>query len=841
MLFSAESGAGGHPGMGMNFREVPQTYALYFGPAECVRHTFSGLAEDGDASILVINDVQTSLGLTEELVAEAVDAIREKRPQVRAFVLYTSCQTSFLGIDFRALCLDLHKRTGLCFAHVNCSRMMGGRVPGAPREGDGTARRRRGPGGPGGGFGTRRALFGMLEQCEDNGETGVLVLGGDALSPYNDLRDYVALDGIEWVRSVGDLASFDEFAACRNAALAIVLDSSWQDVADYLQQQFSIRCLQLQPSYSFAEIAADYERIDEALAGYGTVEQHAYLRTRRDERMQYAEHALQQALRFCGALELDLRLVARPYSLAENLLDYGFAIWSVNAAKMGPPMLGGGGNDEAARERLRRRAPWLVDDAAGFPGGPSGPGGPGGPGGGTGFVLQRDRPASFINRVRARPFMARSEELAWWGYSALTQLMWQLCGCARASTARVETNGAPGQAAGEPTTMARDTVTAMRGLWSNMAPSATDSNGASAVFARAKAFVVLHDVHGSATSLSYMFDMNQVRAIYSAVSLPEIVYTTGDEDAFQERIATMFYEAREFCVQEGRDVPEFVVVLGAPVSKLVGIDLQHRARLLQERLGVPALSVETSGGEPYDKGIAGAYETLYQLAAANGNATPRPGGANIIGLTQMDWRDENTVACLLQQFDAAGLQLVSDFGYSGTLADWAHLLEAERNIVVCAGGLRIAKKMEREHGIPYTTIDELDWFDEWAVGLSVKGCGRVLVIGEQLQSALVRRLLERMDAGTVDCATFFTCDTGLRHAGDVKLKSEGELVDLLDKRSYAYVIADSAYARLLPENSMLIPLKHTPESFGVRQDDSIAFSQRWLCWAAARMGARVTA
>ena len=81
--------------MGVDYHLIPQMHVLFFGPIECARHSFSSLVDDEDASILVVTDVQASLGETERLVADAVSEIVEDDDSIRGFLLCTACPVSY--------------------------------------------------------------------------------------------------------------------------------------------------------------------------------------------------------------------------------------------------------------------------------------------------------------------------------------------------------------------------------------------------------------------------------------------------------------------------------------------------------------------------------------------------------------------------------------------------------------------------------------------------------------------------------------------------------------------------------------------------------------------------
>ena len=369
----------------------------------------------------------------------------------------------------------------------------------------------------------------------------------------------------------------------------------------------------------------------------------------------------------------------------------------------------------------------------------------------------------------------------------------------------------------------------MKNLWRSISPLLPDVSGAMAVFAASPALVVALDSRmGLARSRGGMGTPG-AQADVQVVNLPELAYATGDEAAFLARVEQLHAQGNERRAGSAQRAFELVVLLGAPVSALTGIDVQRLARTLQGRLGVPVLGVETTGNRSYDKGIAQAYEALLSLADADVETCP--GTVNVLGCTVLDLPGSAVHGQLLAGLQADGMVAASDAGYTDSLTQWRQLRAAERNIVATGAALPLARSLQAERGIPFTRIDELSYFDEWAAGLSVGACGKVLVFGEQVQGMLLRRLLRRMGARQVDVATFATCDKALRGPGDRKLASDTELAELVRDGGYASVIGDATLAPLVPAPTRLVPLAW-PAVQPELAYDATELTPAWLAWAA---------
>ena len=397
--------------MGMNFHLIPDMHVLFFGPAECARHTYPGLVDDPKASMLVIDDVQTSLGKSEDLIREAVDEIVHMRPEVRGFVLCTACQTAFLGIDLEGLCTSLHQETGLAFSHIEANRMSADNIPGRERK---TV-----PGGDR--YHTRRAFMRMLAQVprEDDAPRGILVLSDEPLDASNELLVYAQVPGISWVKSVGDCESMDEFLELRHAISTIALAPAWAEPQKCIEERLGIPGIFASTSYSLSEIDGYYASLDAMLMDCGLkVRELEVAKKRIAGARRRAVHVVDELLSTFKdtPLELDLRVVGRPFSLVETLLDYGFRVIDMQPSY--ESIQHKEADDAPAFERLCEREPGLALRFAKHGNSQTRSGG------------TTTRNARRTGRFVVRPALIEAEhvpeEVSWWGYASIVKLAQEL-------------------------------------------------------------------------------------------------------------------------------------------------------------------------------------------------------------------------------------------------------------------------------------------------------------------------------------------------------------------------------------------------------------------------------
>lgn len=585
---SLEEAGGRRAPMSAAVTMLPQTHALYFGPSQCARHCFPLFEGEGRASLLAIDDVDAAMGRSGERVVEALRAIAEDDPELRGAVLCSACPTAFLGLDIGALAEGVHRETGLLVAHVEADRMQPGNIPGPMRVDV--------PGGDR--FHVRRALLGMLEQAgsPQGRRRGVLVLSDGPLAPGCDLRDLVLLDGVGWVRSIGGLADFDELLECRGALLAISTSPTWDEAGEYLHGRFGVPFLSATAGYSLEEADGFWDDVDEALAACGSRGQREELLARRARRRSEAEKARSRALAACPRLSLDLSGAVRPFSLVRALEDGGFEVDSAEIPFERVAHREGG--EQGAYERLCAERPDLVATiAAGRR--PRGGGGSASPGGGA---TRRREPATL------------------WGYSAVERLMRAIeaAGHEGAGSGEGFVRMQPQAAGAVARPAAADAAEpprapAVPGLRRGELPPPSDVNGAQSVLAQAPALAIAIDSRGSVSTFARMVDLSACEADFESVDLPELCYASGDEESFLERMAALYERCSERREAEGRRGLEFVALLGAPVSSLIGVDVKRWARRLEERVGLPVVGVETTGNASFEHGAALAREELALL------------------------------------------------------------------------------------------------------------------------------------------------------------------------------------------------------------------------------------
>lgn len=267
--------------------------------------------------------------------------------------------------------------------------------------------------------------------------------------------------------------------------------------------------------------------------------------------------------------------------------------------------------------------------------------------------------------------------------------------------------------------------------------------------------------------------------------------------------------------------PSFVLLSNAPVSSMIGTDLEDVADTITAESGIPAASIDLTGHKYYDHGLSKTMLTLARLLVEPAGEKV-PHSVNLIGGNAIDWSAQ-TLRDIRSWITKRGFQIVSQWGGTERTVNLKQAARAELNLVLTVSGLATAKWMEREFGIPY--IAAAPFGTDWCARLRCAMCypdqkdvlelpedtgtPHILILGEQLTSNAIRNTLQHAyKMGGTHTATFFTFEKSLARPGDRRLKSEDDLKQLLHSGTYDLVIGDRDLSVLAPDGIRWIDLPH---------------------------------
>jgi hypothetical protein len=286
--------------------------------------------------------------------------------------------------------------------------------------------------------------------------------------------------------------------------------------------------------------------------------------------------------------------------------------------------------------------------------------------------------------------------------------------------------------------------------------------------------------------------------------------------------------------------PDFVLLAYAPSSSMIGSDLDAGAEEIGARSGLPAACVDLHGDKDYLYGISRTLETMGRLLLTRRETLPNT--VNLLGCNTLDWTQE-TLADVQRLLSDAGYTVLSRWGWKETTENLKQASAAQVNLVVHAAGLRLARYMEAEFGVPYV-VGAPFGADQWTDLLAQlrgeaagetppdRGEPQALVIGEQLTADAIRRALLRRGFEGVQVLSFYDMDKAILAPGDQKLSSEDDLVAKAAQPSLKLVLGNLDYRAAagrdlpwigLPDGGSMSPAYPTP-NFNMAGEEL----DRWL-------------
>lgn len=361
----------------------------------------------------------------------------------------------------------------------------------------------------------------------------------------------------------------------------------------------------------------------------------------------------------------------------------------------------------------------------------------------------------------------------------------------------------------------------MKGIFQKLPSLASDYSGASSVLFEMGGMTVVCDAGSCFASFLILDDPRWHRGpqrFYSA-SLRERDIVLGLDKKLIRKIRTA-YE-----VLGG----SFLALIGTPVPATVGTDYNGICRELEKQLNVGAIGIDTDGMALYDQGQTKVYQKLVSRFADP--QAPDRGDVHVIGATPLDMWDINQTNDMLDFLRSCGAEQPVVWGLPGSLDSIRSVAHSKLNIAVSVSALPVVRRLQQMYGTPYLVgfpMGELAC-SQWktAVNACLKGQRqevlpeigpgtgkRVLLVGEQVASESLRRLLEGEFSCRVDVASYFTMDPELMRPEDYHLSEEEDLALLMQQRErYDVVAADPLILRLMGyQPDTMIQLPHTAVS-----------------------------
>lgn len=254
--------------------------------------------------------------------------------------------------------------------------------------------------------------------------------------------------------------------------------------------------------------------------------------------------------------------------------------------------------------------------------------------------------------------------------------------------------------------------------------------------------------------------------------------------------------------------PDFTAIVSTPVPSIIGRDMDGIARDIEARSGIPAIGFNTTGFQYYDKGVSSAILALVKRFTA-ANARTEPGSVNILGLTPLDFSANDNSGLLRNFLEENGLDVLCSFLMQANLDQVRGASSAEVNLVVSQSGWAAAEYMRVHFNIPYVAAVPLGTEYSQTVAAALKqackdkqsrilnmtvqdeSAKKILIVGDQVIANSIRTALYQKGCkASAAVASFFGMNPELMAPGDIHLKSERQLIEILKSGVYQVLIAD---------------------------------------------------
>lgn len=349
----------------------------------------------------------------------------------------------------------------------------------------------------------------------------------------------------------------------------------------------------------------------------------------------------------------------------------------------------------------------------------------------------------------------------------------------------------------------------MKRLYRYLPPFAGDYSGVASALYELGGMLCIHDASGC-TGNYVGFD--EPRSYDSK----QLVYCTGlrrddailgNDEVYIDKI-----------VRAAKDMnPKFIAILGSPVPLITGFDFNGVAKILQQRLGIPAFGFDTAGmiGSHKEGVVMGVtklldYYVLPKKAELIRNEDRSGKKVNIVGATPLDISEEN-LETFRELLKSRGYEVVSVLSMSNDLDEFVSFYKADVNLAITQAGALISKDLEKKYDMPYLSglpIGELGtnhYFDclkeVFECGKSmeisqkpiqIKGDkkGHAVVIEDGIIASSIRMELLLQGYEKVDVVSIFGKDLGMSDIEAKYTDNEYEIMDAINTEESTLLAAD---------------------------------------------------
>lgn len=766
---------------------VPGSIMLLVSPGCCGRNTaaLSGNGHYGERfAYLALDEADIVTGSHLQRIPEAVCAFvasRRERPSVVMVCL--TCADALLGTDMERVCRKAEAAAGVpvrpCYMYALTRESQ--RPPMQA---------------------VRETIYGLLQPRQKWARQANLLGFFTPVARDSELFSLLGQAGIRKAAELARCQTYEEFASLAAANFNLVLADEAMGAALTLEKRLGIPAIRLRRLYETAKIAKQYQALAHIL---GIAPEDFTAAEVREQAEQAADAFCQQYGRET-VLAIGSRLNANPFELALALVRRGLAVREILAV---PSAADAFYLRELARCSPATRIYSLLEP--------------------TMLCYREDRAVTLALGADACLCHPHAKHVTWndeeppFGYQAVRALFERMAAAMRDDDDDNDDNDIDtadkeaAESSGElPVRESSHTVSTLPRLSLALPPFAPDTAGAAAVLYPLGGMTVIVDAGGCAGNICG-FDEPR----WQEDAEPSAVFSAGlrDMDAIMGRDANLVAKIREAAAEL---TVSFVGLVSTPVPAIIATDFRAVCRMVEKETCLPAIAVRTDGTRLYDRGASAAYDALVQKFTA-----PRPSdamrtGLGVLGLTPLDFSraESASLRALLggEEADTAGTPV----RFFDRLDDFREAARLKELLVVSPTGLRAARRLQRQWGIPIRTELPPAFIHEafsavlsrLAALLRDRQPREVLIVHQQILANGLRRAIRQrfpaLPAGAVTVGSFFALDRALQWEGDLHFRGEQDFHAYLQAHPDAIVIGDALLARAMPESfgGTLIDLPH---------------------------------
>lgn len=758
---------------------VPGSIMLLVSPGCCGRNTaaLSGSGHYGERfAYLALDEADIVTGSHLQRIPEAVCAFvasRRERPSVVMVCL--TCADALLGTDMERVCRKAEAAAGVpvrpCYMYALTRESQ--RPPMQA---------------------VRETIYGLLQPRQKWARQANLLGFFTPVARDSELFSLLEQAGIRRAAELARCQTYEEFASLAAANFNLVLSDEAMGAALALEKRLGIPAIRLRRLYETAKIAKQYQALAHIL---GIAPEDFTAAEVREQAEQAADAFCQQYGRET-VLAIGSRLNANPFELALALAKRGLEVREIFAV---PSAADAFYLRELARCSPATRIYSLLEP--------------------TMLCYREDRAVTLALGADACLCHPHAKHVTWndeeqpFGYQAVRALFERMAAAMRDDDDDNDIDTADKEAAESsdelPVRESSHTVSTLPRLSLALPPFAPDTAGAAAVLYPLGGMTVIVDAGGCAGNICG-FDEPR----WQEEAAPSAVFSAGlrDMDAIMGRDANLVAKIREAAAELA---VSFVGLVSTPVPAIIATDFRAVCRMVEKETGLPAIAVRTDGTRLYDRGASAAYDALVQkFTAPRPHDAPRT-GLGVLGLTPLDFsREERTyLRTMLGKED-------TPVRFFDRLDDFREAARLKELLVVSPTGLKAARRLQRQWGIPIRTELPPAFIHEafsailsrLADLLQDRQPSEVLIVHQQiLANGLRRAICQRfptLSAGAVTVGSFFALDRALQREGDLHFRGEQDFHAYLQAHPDAIVIGDALLARAVPEpfGGTLLDLPH---------------------------------